>query len=247
MDHISPTQINMYLRCPASYYYRYVCGMVLPPKSALTKGRAVHKGQEHNYRQKIESYQDLPLHEVKEVTAAAFEAEQDLTEFEPDEKPGQVKDEAVTLAALYHQEVAPKTQPFLVEEKVEVPLAGTTLLGFIDLLDNRGYIHDTKTASRTPSEDSAAKNLQLSAYSLAHRYLMGIPEAGVRLDYLVQARNPKVVTLEAKRTERDIQRFTAIAERVVAAINAGVFYPNPDNFLCSEKHCGYWKICHQDF
>jgi len=247
MDHISVTQINMYLRCPASYYYRYVCGIILPPKSALTKGRAVHKGQEYNYRQKIESYQDLPLHEVKEVTATAFEAEQDNTEFEQGEEPGRVKDEAVTLAALYHQEIAPKTQPLLVEEKVEVPFAETTLLGFIDLLDNKGYIHDTKTASKTPSEDSADKSLQLSAYSLAHRYLMGVPETGVRLDYLVQTKPPKVVTLEARRTERDIQRFIAIAERVIAAISAEMFYPNPDNFLCSEKHCGYWKMCHQDF
>ena len=51
--YLSPSQINMYLRCPAAYKYRYVDGLILPPKAALTRGKSVHKGQEHNYNQKI--------------------------------------------------------------------------------------------------------------------------------------------------------------------------------------------------
>lgn len=246
--HISASQLNTYLRCPAQYFFSYVQGIKIPPKSALTKGRAVHKGQEHNYSQKVETLTDRPLSEVREVTAAAFEAEQDATEFDPDEKPGNVKDEAVGLASLYHEQVAPTVQPVLVEEKVEVPLNnGVQLLGYIDLLDDKGFIRDTKTTRRTPPEGEIGKSLQLTAYSYAHRYLMGMPEAGVRLDYLVDTKTPKVVSLDAVRTEQDIARFLNITSRVIRAIENDNFYPNQTNFMCSEKNCGYWLLCHQTF
>lgn len=247
-SYLSPTQINMYLRCPAQYKFRYIDGIILPPKSALTKGKAVHAGQEYNYKQKIETQKDLKLDEVKEYTAAVFEEEAQKTEWEPDEVPGKVKDETISLASLYHQEIAPKVQPILVEQQVEVPLdTGFSVMGYIDVLDSDGFIRDTKTAARTPSEGEAEKSLQLTAYSLAHRELMGGPEKGVKLDYLIQTKQPKVVTLEAKRTEADIQRFLSIVGRVADAIQKEVFYPNPSNFMCTEKSCGYWKICHQEF
>jgi RecB family exonuclease len=245
--HISASQINMFLRCPAQYKYRYIDGIILPPKSALTKGKAVHAGQEHNYKQKIDTLQDVKLSEVQEVTAAAFEEQASITEWDREEDPGKVKDSAVVLASLYHTEIAPTVQPILVEEKIEIPIAGTTLLGFIDVLDSKGYIRDTKTASKTPAESEIDKSLQLTAYSMAHRELMGVPERGVKLDYLVNTKVPKVVTLEAVRTEQDITRFTRIVERVKGAIDAKAFYPNPGNQLCSEKWCGYWAECHKEF
>lgn len=247
-QYISPTQLNMYLRCPAQYKFRYIDNIILPPKSALTKGKAVHKGIEHNYKQKIDSLQDIKLSEVQEVVAAEFETAAMETEWEPDEKPGKIKDETISLATLYHNEVAPIVQPVLVEEEVLVPLSNEyKLRGFIDVLDSNGYIRDTKTAKRTPSADEALKSLQLTAYSLAHRHEMGMPEKGVKLDYLVQTKEPKVVTLDAVRTQADINRFLAITNSVIHAIENQVFYPNQNNFMCSEKTCGYWKLCHQEF
>lgn len=245
--HISPTQLNMYLRCPAQYYFRYIEGMILPPKSALTKGKAVHKGQEVNYKQKIETQEDMKLSDIQEVVAAEFESLAPETEWEKEEDPGKVKDETISLASLYHTEVAPKVQPMLVEEEVLIDIPGGQLKGYIDLVDMQEYIRDTKTTARTPSQDVIEKSLQLSAYSLAYRKEMDRPEKGVKLDYLVNTKTPKIVTLEGSRTEQDLQRFINIATKVMDAINKQVFYPNQDNFMCSEKDCGYWKICHQTF
>lgn len=246
--YVSPSQLNMYLRCPAQYKYRYIDNIILPPRSAITKGRAVHKGQEHNYRQKVETFQDLKLSEIQEVAAAEFETFAEETEWEKDEDPGKAKDEAISLTTLYHTEVSPQVQPVLVEEAVSVPLdSGYSIYGFIDVLDNQGYIRDTKTTAKTPSASEADKSLQLTAYSLAYRELMGIPEKGVILDYLVQTKTPKVVSMKSKRTKRDIKRFLAIVGGVVEAINNDIFYPNPGNFMCNEKNCGYWKLCHADF
>ena len=241
-DYVSASQINMYLRCPNQYKFRYVEGLVIPPGSALTRGKAVHAGQELNYQQKIETQKDLPLSDIQEFTAHKFEEYAEKTDFQKDD-PGKVKDDAITLATLYHQEVAPNVQPMMVEERVEVPLADTVLVGYIDLIDTDGYIHDTKTVDRTPPAGEIEKSLQLTAYSLAYRELMGVEERGVKLDYLVNTKTPKVVQQEAKRTQKDIDMFLYITNHVIDAIIGGVFYPNPTNMMCNERWCGYYHRC----
>ncbi len=247
--HISPSQVNMYLRCPAQYYFRYVEGVILPPKAAMTRGKAVHHSIETNYKQKIESHEDLPLSDVLDVAATAFEIEAEHTEWEPDETPGSVKDETIQLAGLYHTAIAPTVQPVCVEARAEIPLEGTekTLLGFIDVIDSGGFIRDTKTSRRAPGADEAERSLQLTAYCLAFRYLTGEREAGVKLDYLVHTKTPKAVTLDATRTEDDILRFQSIVAGVLSGIEHNVYYPNPNNHMCSEKWCGYWHECHKVF
>lgn len=247
MNYISPTQLNMYLRCPAQYYFRYIEGLVIAPNAAMTKGWTVHKGIEENYKQKIETKKDMRLEDILEFTATVFEEKAEETEW--DEDKGKTKDEAIQLISLYHTSVAPTVQPVCVEQRIEVPLEdiGINLLGFIDLVDSEGYIRDTKTARRSPAKNAIDKNLQLSVYSLAYRKLTGRNEQGVKLDYLVQNKTPKVVTLETKRTEDDLLRLQSIIQGVVSGIKNNVFYPNIDNYLCSEKWCGYWNECHKLF
>jgi putative RecB family exonuclease len=246
VDHISPTQINMYLRCPQQYAFRYMEGLILPPKAALTRGRAVHRGQEANYRQKIESKTDLPLADVQDVVSTEFDAAAQETEWALDENRGQVKDESISLASLYHREIAPTVQPDFVEEEVFVELEpGLNLKGFIDVVQSGGIIRDTKTTGKTPPADVADKSLQLTAYSLAYRSLTGQAEAELCLDYLVNTKQPKVVTLRTSRVEDDVKRFRATAERISKAIQTGIFYPREEgNNLCSPQYCGYYQLCH---
>ena len=47
--HYSPSQINMFLRCPAQWKFRYVDRIIAPPKSSLVQGKAYHKALETNY------------------------------------------------------------------------------------------------------------------------------------------------------------------------------------------------------
>lgn len=247
-EYISPSQINTYLRCPAQYYFRYIEGLIIPPKAALTKGKAVHSGNEYNYKQKIETKQDLPLNQVQEYTAAEFEQLAEETDFEGKDK-GKEKDTTISLVTLYHTEVAPTVQPIAVEEKVEVAFdnADYKLLGYIDVIDNKGFIRDTKTTARTPSEESITNSLQLSAYTLAHRTLTGTEEKGIVLDYLVSTKTPKLVQLKAKRSQQDIDRFLKIMGIVAHNIACENFYPNPTNQLCTPRACGYWNICQKSF
>ena len=138
--------------------------MIIPPKAAMTRGTAVHSGIEFNYTQKMETKKDLPLEEVKEYTGAVFQEKTEETNFEGEDQ-GKVHDLTISLAGLYHEEVAPTVQPEAVEAKVEVAFEGTyyTLLGYIDLIDHKKGIRDTKNTRKTPSGSVIQDNLQFAA------------------------------------------------------------------------------------
>jgi len=239
----------MYLRCPAQYYFRYEEGIKMPPRSALTKGKCVHKGIEHNYRQKIESKEDVKVNEVKEVVSSEFDERKDETDWRDGEDPGKIKDRTVGLAEMYHVNMAPTIQPLWVEQEVEVPIEtfGLVLKGYLDLVDEDMWIRDNKTTGRTPNKSTVDKSLQLSAYYFAYRAITGESPKGVKLDYMVDIKTPKLVTFEGTRTDREIDRFVNTAGSVAAAIKNNVYYPNEGNFMCSPEHCGYWDICHKHF
>jgi len=76
-------------------------------------------------------------------------------------------------------------------------VADLPLKGYIDLIDDQGTILEHKTAGRSYPEDAAAKDIQLTAYSMAYRRLYGKDENGVRMDILVRTKQPKVQQLAA--------------------------------------------------
>ena len=246
--HISVSQVNTYLRCPLQYFWRYEEGLKVPPTSALTFGSVTHKAIEHNYKHKVEAREDLPVDEVKEVWADEWDKRVSETQFEEGEKPGEIKDEGVRIAALYMKEVAPSVQPVIVEGEFDLPLENLdyTLKGIVDVVDEQSIIHDTKTSKRTPTEDSIYHDLQMTMYSLGHRTLLGIEESGLRMDYLIRTKTPKTVSLAAPpRQQKDIDRLLKLISYVARAIRDQLYYPNPHNFMCHPNSCGYWNICHE--
>lgn len=245
-DHISASQINTYMRCPMQYYFRYCRGYKIPPGEPLTTGKAIHAAIEHNYRQKMETRVDLPVKEVQEVFAAAIDELKDETDWGT-YKASEIKDEGVLAVKVYHEEVASKTQPIAVEKKIEVPFGNTTLLGYIDLIDENHTIRDTKTTKRTPPQKILSDDIQLSGYAWAYNKLYGqLPRGGVQLDYLVRLKKPKIVQMPGEQNEKTIRRFERTAKTIIEAIENKCFYPNPHNFMCGPGKCGYWEICHKE-
>jgi len=242
--HLSVTQLRMYLRCPLQYYFRYICGLKIPPSGDVTLGRTVHETLEQNYRQKIVTRQDLPLEQMRDIFSERWEEESQYARFEEEENPGHLKDDGVRLLEVYHREVAPKVQPVEVEREFTLDTGVTELplKGYIDLIDDHGIIIDHKTTRRSFPQDAAETDIQLTAYSLAYRALRGKQETGLRLDVLVRTKRPKIQQLQTARTQADIDRFLRLAEHVGRAINTGIFYPN-ENFMCGI--CGYREMCEE--
>lgn len=158
---------------------------------------------------------------------------------------GTAIDEAASLAALHHLEVAPLITPVAVQRKIRIALPGPyDLVGFIDV-EEADCVRDTKTSGKSPDKDAAEKSTQLTIYDYA-RALEGKPSGTVRLDYLVKTKKPKYVGLKASRDSYDHTAMLRRVERVGAAIDAGAFpFTSPDSWACGQKYCSYWKRCDQ--
>jgi RecB family exonuclease len=240
--HLSVSQLKMYLRCPLQYFFRYECGLKVPPTGDLALGRAIHETLNVNYSQKVKTKYDLILPHITELFSEHWEKEAEMTEFKNGEKPGKFKDDGVKLLKAYFEEIAPGVQPVEVEREFLIDTVGTRLplKGYIDLLDDQDCIIDHKTTKRSYPENTAEKDIQLTAYSLAFRTLYGKEENGVRLDVMVRNKEPKIQQLNGTRTEDDISRFSRLAGQIENAIRSGVYYPN-EGFMCGI--CGYQGMC----
>jgi putative RecB family exonuclease len=240
--HLSVTQLKMYLRCPLQYKFRYIDELKIPPSSEITLGKSIHTTLEENYKQKINTRQNLSLEYITDVFSDIWERSIKDTFFSEDEKPGKIKDEGIKLVKTYHENIAPNIQPAYVEREFNLPLAGLdyTLKGFIDLIDEHGVIIDHKTTKRLMQENVVVNDLQLTAYAFAYRLLEKRQEKGLRFDVMVRTKQPKIQQITTTRSEHDINRLFRIIKHVSKAIESELFYPNV-NPMCPA--CGYSSLC----
>lgn len=255
-QHVSPSQLDMYLRCGEQYRRRYMMGERVPPGVALVKGASVHKAAEVNYRQKITTGADLPLLELQDA-AADYVGEMVgregimLTREESTrgvaKVRGEIIDRATVLTELFAKRVAPTVQPELVEDFVTIPLPGHShdLVGRLDVVDSAGYIRDLKTAGRRKSQEDVDRSDQLTYYALAYTHkTAGEKPAGVIMDVLIDKGRPEAQRLEASRTSADATVFLNRINAMLAGVKAGSFPPAPlGSWVCSPRFCGYWWTC----
>ena len=148
---LSPSQVNTFLSCPAKWYFRYALGLAEPPTGTLALGTAFHSVLAANFRQKIETKQDLPAQALEESFGEAFAMAAEDAEFREDEEPATLIETGRVLVRRYMADAAPWIQPKAVELPVEGLIAGVRVHGIVDLLDMEGRIIDIKTAARRPA------------------------------------------------------------------------------------------------
>lgn len=121
---------------------------------------------------------------------------------------------------------------------------GVDFCGEIDIQE-AAIVRDTKTSTKSPSEDAADKSEQLSAYSLATHVLDGKLPDTVALDYLVDLKKEqKAVTRQSRRDMQAIEIFLRRITSAIHAIHTGVFTPAASgDWHCSEQWCGFWHSC----
>ena len=176
----------------------------------------------------------------------AWKAEVPKIDFGAGEKSGKIQDEGIRIVGNYHATVAPTVQPKEVEERFELAFENVpyTFVGRKDLLDVNDRIRDYKVTKRSPTPAQVAQDIQLTAYSLAHRLTHPKPENGLQLDVMVRTKSPKVLHIPATRTPKDHARFLKLLGYVAKGIQSALFYPNP-NFTCPScpfrKQCDAWQ------
>jgi hypothetical protein len=157
LTHLSATQLTMFMRCKEQYRRRYLLGEKERPGAALVWGAADHKAHEHNFRQKIESHEDIPVGEIQEAFATAWEEviEEKGGALEIEwgtEKAGELKDDGIRLVSVYHEQLSPLIQPLAVEREImhmveDVPVP---VVGYVDVETEHSII-ERKTSRRNVS------------------------------------------------------------------------------------------------
>jgi len=246
--YLSFTQLNMFLRCPRQYEFRYIYDLKIPPSGAMVQSKVWHETLEKNYRQKVHSDTDLPLSDMQDYFATRYDQVLNNEEvcFEENENPAQLKDQGVSIVATHHKIIAPKVRPVMVEEEFCISLGSEfpfELKGIWDLIEAEGTIVDNKAYSRTPNQDEINKDLQFTVYSLGYRALKKQIEKNLRMDAIIKTKQPKAVQIQTSRTNEDCRWLLNLIEKVALAIEKGIFYPNPNGWHCSPRFCGYWERC----
>src|SRR5271157_4049132 len=161
--HISVSALQMYGRCPASFYRRYILGEKRPPGIALQIGSGVHVGAAEAMKEKAATYTNLSPSRVADISVAGFDSriDKDGVELTADEKftgrvtvLGMARDRVAATAHYWGIVVQPEYQPLsfdAIEHEFWIPLPKLSrdLMGFIDLIDNAGRVIDWKTSSRS--------------------------------------------------------------------------------------------------
>lgn len=176
-QHLSASSLTMYVRCREQWRARYLEGRKQPPKGYQLWGTADSRAAEHNFRQKIQSHQDVPVAEVEEAFAVAVDelvdeagGESQVEWDDGSPSAASVKDAGVKLAAAYHEKAAPLVQPVGVEQRIEivVPDVAVPVVGYLDV-ETADVVVERKTAKQKfqqgrPSGDYTA---QARVYQLA--------------------------------------------------------------------------------
>lgn len=240
LDHVSHSQISMWLRCPRQWSYRYVDGLKMPPSGALIEGSCYHKSLEANFRQKITSFSDLPVDECLDIFSDEWVQRLSAEEFIDweNKSAGRCKDEGISLVTEYMASTSFAVQPITVEESIVSEVAGVPFVCILDLVDKRKIVIDHKTSAKAYSQTDVDKDLQASAQAFA----LGRPIV-FHNHVAVKSRSPYIQIIKSYRTHADIDWWLEAAAQVIVQMKTGVAPPRPVGWQCSPRFCGFWDIC----
>jgi hypothetical protein len=240
---LSPSQVRCFFDCPARWWFKY--GLQLPERknSSLALGLAVHQALEVNFREKIETREDMETTCVVCVFREAWMEQVPQTEFTPDESQGDLRRLGERLVTKYMDEVAHTVQPAKVELDVMGEISGVRVRGRVDVLDVEGRLIDFKTATRRPSSVSPDYAFQLATY----RQITPGASGEVRIDSMIKTQFVQIVQQSYTVEEPDTRATQVLYPMAQKAMRSGIYCPNRQSMLCSQKHCSFSKQCQEDF
>jgi putative RecB family exonuclease len=234
---LSPSQVNTFLSCSAKWYFRYALGLAEPPTGTLALGTAFHSVLAANFRQKIETKQDLPVEELEESLGEAFAIAAEDAEFREDEEPAALIETGRALVRKYMDDGALSIQPNAVELPVEGVIARVRVHGIVDLLDMEGRIIDFKTAARRPVGITPEYSLQLTTYSMITPGASG----SCRLDTVTKTKTVQLVQQSCEIGPEERRYAETLYPMVQEAMRDRIYPPRRSSPVCSRRYCGYWR------
>lgn len=245
--HLSYSSVSTYLGCPKLWESQHILGKRQPPSTAQELGSAYHAAQEVNYRQKIDSGNNLSVDDIVNVCAAYITSKARVLR---SQQADLIETGERMLRAYYASKLA-SFIPIKVEDRVErqIELGDGTNVQFIGYVDAIGYIGpvekdmgskpiliDHKTSAVPWTNDTVETEDQPTAYTM----LTGIERFG----YHIVSKSMPTVTqhLLTRRTPADVSEYIGKVRTAASGINRGDFPSNPEYRWC-RRDCPSKKSC----
>ena len=234
-ERISASWVDMFLQCPLMYKMVYIDKLPREPWNIYTSfGSAVHETIAHNYRQKIESWEDLDIKTCENKFWEFLKKELDKLPVSTDSNTYETLTmQWQEIIYKYMKEISPWIQPLLVEQEFKIPLviAWVTIYGFIDLVTKDGIIIDHKTAGSTTyqkwTQNYVDNMLQLSMYAIAYRKMYNKAESCLRIDVLKRLKSSVwIATILTTRSDNELLSLNYLLLNMKKLVEQDLFYPN---------------------
>lgn len=253
IEHLSSSQMNLYLQCSLKYKFQYIDGIPKPFKSSgLAFGSAIHSALSWFHKARMNG-REVSLEDFYRIFDADWYSQNVDTDIRY--KNGEEKMKLVVMAkdllALYFHHPYKETKG--AEVPFTVPLINPSnserfavdLEGFIDLIEEDDTIVEFKTSNQTLDQKAIDDHLQLTVYSYAYEMLYQKAPKLIKVVDFVKTKKPKMIVLKTRRNKNDYQRLFHLASQVLKGILSQIFYPRP-SFWCKDceygKHCKAWDV-----
>src|SRR3954447_10139618 len=124
---LSPTQVNTYLDCSARWWYKHALRLPERKSSNLGIGIAFHDSVMENFRQKLDTKEDLPETGTRMLFRACWESIKHGLELAPGENADDLAEMGEALVEEYMSKVAPRIEPAAVEQPVAGMIGGVNV------------------------------------------------------------------------------------------------------------------------
>jgi hypothetical protein len=264
-NYLSVSQINMYLRCPKQYEFRYIKDEKNPPSGNLIQGTSGHSALEKTHHHIVDHGTPASDEEVMDTFSSSWDkACQEEVTWDADDPRDGMKDQGLALVRMYNHSVAPTVKPRVVtkdgqtirgiEEEVKITIEGVPMLGYIDLIDSdaslsfspdeAALIHEAGGAIpaglRTAIVDFKFKSKSMTDAEANGSiqltfYSYATGILAGRFDQLLKQKTPKLKRLDTFRSSKDHAWLKQIIRGVAEAISAGVFPPTDPTNWCCSE------------
>jgi len=247
MEHLSSSQISLYLQCPRKYRFKYIDCIEPPFKSAAVAfGSALHSAVAYLGEAKMKG-DEINAGKLLSVFRADWEAQKcDKIVFNG-ESEEELLSKGVALLKQIHEEavnwkVRGAEVPFqvpIIDPSTGEAIVPVNIMGFFDLVIEPDTIIELKTSVRKWDEESIKNNIQVSIYGYAYKLLSG-RDANLQIKVLLKQRNPRIETYPTTRSDDATRWCLNLIREIYESIEKGAFHPTP-GWMCAD--CEYAELC----
>ena len=206
IDHLSPSQINLYIQCSLKYKFQYIDNLPRPFKSSgLLFGGTMHSALDFFHKQKIKG-NGVTLDKVLKIFETDWfsqKIENEIRYKNGESEPELLLQGKQFLTKHFHSYDG---RPVSSETPFSLPLIhpvtgevlGPTLNGIIDLIEVDDVIVEFKTTAKTMDEQSVEDSLQLTSYGYAYQMLFRKEPKALKILNFVKTKTPKIVPLPTR-------------------------------------------------